>query len=482
MFKEVLFMLKKDYTNSQIIDSIMLFFSCMFLIAAFTGAIYTNQLNTLFSNWILLMRSPSPLVTDYFALGGLGSAYLNAAACGFTCYLFSHFLKGDSTSATLSGYFLVVAHCLYGLNFLNFWPCFLSTMLFIVIKSQNIKENLHICMFATSFGPFIGEFLFRYSRESSFVLGKMPLTEYGITLTILFSLVIGFIIPPLLTQASSWHKSYNLFNAGLAFGILGFFFYTFFYTTMNIPAPAAIDTSNLHYLDHNSSYLLFNNLFFLITFGICIFKGYQLNKKSFTSFKELIHDTGYQNDFSLKYQMPTCLINLGCCGLLFLVYLNVIMLYSDGAGFTGATAGVLIASLTFTAKGQHPRNIFPIMIGYQLLYFFGLGYTAYHGTTLSWSISSQGYINGVAFATGLAPIVSEFGGLAGIVAGFLCASMCTSTGAIHGRLVLYNGGFTAGLTALILVPILEHYFKPLINSDLKVESNMKYMLSFWKKK
>lgn len=39
----------------------------------------------------------------------------------------------------------------------------------------------------------------------------------------------------------------------------------------------------------------------------------------------------------------------------------------------------------------------------------------------------------------------------------MCASMCTATSALHGGLVLYNGGFTAGTTALILLPILEHY-------------------------
>lgn len=35
--------------------------------------------------------------------------------------------------------------------------------------------------------------------------------------------------------------------------------------------------------------------------------------------------------------------------------------------------------------------------------------------------------------------------------------MCTATNALHGGLVLYNGGLTAGITALILLPILEHY-------------------------
>jgi hypothetical protein len=35
--------------------------------------------------------------------------------------------------------------------------------------------------------------------------------------------------------------------------------------------------------------------------------------------------------------------------------------------------------------------------------------------------------------------------------------MCTATGMLHGGLVLYNGGFTTGITALILLPILDHY-------------------------
>ena len=44
-----------------------------------------------------------------------------------------------------------------------------------------------------------------------------------------------------------------------------------------------------------------------------------------------------------------------------------------------------------------------------------------------------------------------------MLAGFLSAVICTSTSAIHGGFVLYNGGFTAGLTALVLLPILDYY-------------------------
>ena len=98
-------------------------------------------------------------------------------------------------------------------------------------------------------------------------------------------------------------------------------------------------------------------------------------------------------------------------------------------------------------------------MGYLLLYGVTQFFCGINGRDITWSVSTQSYINGVAFATGLCPIVGRYGVRAGMAAGFLCASMCTATSALHGGFVLYNGGFTAGITALILLPILEHYVK-----------------------
>ena len=89
-----------------------------------------------------------------------------------------------------------------------------------------------------------------------------------------------------------------------------------------------------------------------------------------------------------------------------------------------------------------------------------------NGREITWALSTQAYLNGVAFATGLCPIVGRYGIRAGFAAGFLCASMCTATSALHGGYVLYNGGFTAGITALILLPILEHYI-PRTRDEIK---------------
>ena len=67
-------MKQKSYTNSQIINGTAFGFSAAFLISAWIAAIYTGEWGNVFSNWYHIMISPCPLVTDYFALGGLSGA------------------------------------------------------------------------------------------------------------------------------------------------------------------------------------------------------------------------------------------------------------------------------------------------------------------------------------------------------------------------------------------------------------------------
>lgn len=458
-----------SFTNSQLINATALFFSFFFFLSAFIAALYTGEFGSVFYDWYLIMISPCPLVTDYLSIGGLGSAMLNAGACGMVCSLFMLGLKGESHANTLAGFFLVVAHCFYGLNFLNMWPCFLAPFLYLHLKKLNYKNNLHICMFATSFSPFISEFLFRYTQKGSYQFGELSLTWEGILLAFLFSILLGFIIPAILPGAQAWHKGYNLYNGGLAFGIFGFFVFNFMYKTMGILSMGRISRNNEIYNRFGHSYHLYANLFFLSIFAFCFFFGWLLNGKSIRGYRRLLKDTGHRSDFSEKYGMPLCLINIGVHGTFFLLYLNLVITFTNGAGFTGPTIGVLLAALTFTAMGQHPLNVWPILLGYQLLYLVTAFFCHANGREVTWALSTQAYINGVAFATGLCPIVGRYGVRAGVAAGFMCASMCTATSALHGGFVLYNGGFTAGITALILIPILEHY-QPAVRDELKPQN------------
>ncbi|MBQ7455794.1 MAG: DUF1576 domain-containing protein [Clostridia bacterium] len=461
-----------EQLNSRIIDALTLSLSLALLLGAAAAAVYTGTGGTLLADFSRILTTPGPLVTDYFGIGSLSATFLNAGLCGLTMWAFMALLPGPSHVNTLAGYFLVVAHAFYGLNYLNMWPCFLASFLYLWLQRLDFNENLHVCMFCTCFSPFVSELLFRYTLGSDYVPGVLQVTGKGVFLTVCFTAVVAFVAPAILPGTKAWHKGYNLYNGGLAFGMLGFFLFNLLYRAMGVHTPYVPPFFNPVYEAHNCSYAVFCHVFLLLIFAGCVLAGYLLNARSFHGLSMLFTDTGYQSNFARKYGMPLCLINIGLYGALFLVYLNMVTYYTTGAGYTAPTFGVIFASLTFTAMGQHPRNVWPIFLGYPLLSFFVWAFNIIMAGEATWTVSTQAYINSVAFATGLCPLVGRYGARAGVAAGFLCASLCTATSALHGGLMLYNGGFTAGVATLILLPILEHYIPaPRDDMDQHIDLN-----------
>ena len=447
----------------RIIALYMGFLSLAFFIATPIAIAVTGETN-FWENLFRILTSPAKLVTDYFALGSLGSAFFNAAVCGLACNLIILISRAKSTATTFAGYMLVVAHGFYGLNFLNMWPPLLGVLLFCFIRKTPFRENVHIALFSTALGPFISDFLFRYSLGEQFISGEPKTTVLGIVLAILFGLATGFVVPALLPGTAAMHRGYNMYKAGLAIGILGIFVYAFLYQTLGLDAPAPLTIDNPAYYALPYAYRGFMNVFFILLFSTTILMGYLLNRKSFRGYRELLKSTGYGVDFLDKFGMPVCLINVGVYGLCFVAYLNVAFILPEifpflpqGVGFTGATVGVTFAALTFAADGQQPRTVAPIVLGYVILQVIVCALCWLCRFDVPWTLSTQSYINGLAFATGLCPFAGKYGFKVGLLAGFLSAVICTSTAAMHGGFVLYNGGFNAGLTALVLLPVLDYY-------------------------
>ena len=447
----------KHYNSSNCIKGISLFFSICFLIACPIAAFYLDIWPDVWHDFIIILLSPSPLVTDYFQTGNLSSAFLNAALCGFGCCAFMYGLKVNCRPPMLAGYFLVVAHCFYGLNFLNMWPPFIGILIFCKIKKLKFRDNLDMAMFATAFGPFISELLFRYHAIDDYLMNTLHISLLGIIYMILFTVFLGIAIPAMLPGALKLHKGYNLYNGGLAFGLLGFFLYAFMYKTFGLEPPTPHEPFNPIYAYYNNSYQLFVTCFFAIVFSLILAYGWWANGKSFKGYGELLKSTGHKANFFESYGAPLVCINIGIYGFMLLAYFSFVVTFTDGAGFTGATTGIILAALTFSSQGQHPKNVWPVLLGYAILSAYITGFCTIAGLEIPWSLSTQGYMNGAAFATGLCPIVGKFGRRWGVLAGIMCAVMCTSTSAIHGGFVLYNGGLTSGITALILIPCIEYY-------------------------
>ncbi|MBE6549401.1 MAG: DUF1576 domain-containing protein [Ruminococcaceae bacterium] len=462
----------KSTFSERLIRAYPLFISLFFLIASPIAVLYTKEWD-FFDNLWRILTSPSKLVTDYFALGGLGSTLFNAAVCGLFANLVIYVSRAKANATILAGYMLIVAHCFYGLNFINMWPSFLGVLLYCIVLKRPISENIHVAFFSTALAPFVSEVLFRYSI-GKFDASVTQISAVGIILSIVCGLAIGFVVPALLPGTTAMHRGYNLYKAGLAIGILGIFIHAFMYQTLGVNEPADIIIDNPNYYSLPYAYRGFMNVFFVILFSITFLVGFILNKRSFKDYGKLLKCTGYGTDFTDKFGMPLCMINIAIYGFAILAYLNIIFILPEifpqlptGVGFTGATVGIVFAALTFAADGQHPRNVLPIALGYIALLAIVIVICLLSGFDIPWTLSTQAYINGLAFATGLCPIAGKYGFGYGVLAGLLSAMICAVTADMHGGFVLYNGGFNAGLTALVLIPILDFYkVKPKHDDDI----------------
>lgn len=444
--------------KSNAVKAICLYFSLSFIIVCPIAAAYTNEFDTLFGDLIHIYTMPCPLVTDYFELGSLPSAFLNAGICGMIFNLFMYISGMKADSSTFAGYFLVIAHCFYGLNLVNMLPPILGFIVYCTVKKQNFIDNFTTAMFSTAFGPFISELLFRYTLGDSFSHDKIQVTLLGVILTLVLCIALGFIIPAILPSAKKFHKGYDLYNAGLAFGIMGFFLNALMYNTVGVEPAQPVTHINEAYASASFSFTSFISLYLIICFVTLFILGVWLNRGKL-HYKELLSESGYNTDNLNKYPTGTIIINLSFYGVMMLVYMVLVTELTAGAGYTGATLGVTFAALTFCTSAQHPKNVWPILAGYIILSIIISGAHYLSGNDFPWTLSTQCYINGVAFATGLCPISGKFGIKAGILAGITAAIISSSTSVLHGGFVLYNGGFTAGLAAMILIPLLEFYSK-----------------------
>lgn len=447
------------HSINQMVRKLSAFFAFDLLLAAVIAAVYLNESpSQVFQEFFTILTSPSPLVTDYFYLGSLPAALLNAGLCGLCCSLLIQ-LQGTKYRPNIwAGYFLVIAHAFYGLNLLNIWPLIIAFTVYCRMHQLRLRDNLDKAMFITSFSPFISEILFRYPvLRVTWTIGAVSFNPVSVCICFLLSFFVAFTLPAMLPGTSKLHRGYNLYNGGLATGLLGLFLYGLLFKTMGIVSNGPLVLSNLTYALHRQSYPIFGNVFFGLIALASILYGWFLNGRSFRGYTNLLQDSGYKANFFHDYGIALTWMNLGFYLLMILAYFDIVIALTKGAGFTGPTFGIILAAMTFAASGQHPHNVWPILLGYVTLSLMVHGICMISGRDIPWTLSTQAYMNGVAFATGLCPFAGKFGWKIGVLAGMFSAVMCTTTSAMHGGFVLYNGGLTAGITALILVPILDTY-------------------------
>ena len=451
-----------EFERGRAVRQISLLLSFAFLLAVPAGILFTGE-NNLITDFLRLITSPCPLITDYFLISSLPATFLNAALCGLACTIMLYCADlGKLNGSNWAGYFLVVGHCFYGLNFINMWPPVLGVLIYFRLRGLRFRDRLDVVMFSTAFGPFVSELMFRYPLFLNYPIhiGPHSVNAAGIAAALALGAFLGFTVPAILPGAKLLHRGFNLYNGGLAFGLIGLLVYSFLYKTMGVDAPQTRMVWDALYTSKLNRYFIFCNCFYIMLFVFCLLYGFLENGRTVKGYNKILKTSGLGNDYILEFEDSLSWINMGFYGLFIILYFDFVILTGGGTGgWTAPTCGVVLAAVTFASAGQHPKNVWPIMAGYAALFALISLVCLLTGKTPPWTLATQGYINGFAFATGLCPFAGCYGPFVGIIAGFIHAVLCTTTSVIHGGFVLYNGGLTAGLTALILTPMLAHYYR-----------------------
>lgn len=369
-----------------------------------------------------IIREPDFLITDYFIIGGVGAAFVNAGILTLVSIGIVYGLGMDFDGHTITSACLMFGFSLFGKNLLNIWAIMLGVFLYAWYHRTSVSRYIYIGYYGTSLSPIITQVMQMWELPIPVRMG----------LCILTGTVIGFVLPPLCTHVHYSHKGYSLYNVGFAGGIIATVIVSMF-KSFGITIESRLIWSE----GNNGMFLALLSVLFggMILYGVLSGK-----KEAVRGYRNILKCYGLGGtDYYKTEGGSATLINMGVNGLA-----SMIILVALGGELNGPTIGSIFTVVGFSATGKHLRNILPVMAGVCLA-----------SVAKNWSITDPSAQLALLLSTTLAPIAGEFGILAGVLAGFLHSSVALNVGIVYGGMNLYNNGFAGGIVAIFLVPVIQ---------------------------
>lgn len=380
---------------------------------------FLQPADELFAGLVAIISDSSVLVTDYLAIGGIGATFVNAGILALLCVALLLKLDMKPNGSIILSLFLVFGFGFFGKNLLNSWPVMAGVYLYSVKKKHPFRNYIIIALMSTSLAPAVNQ-IFLLVTDALFL---------SFILSTLGGVLLGFIMPPLVSHCIKMHEGFILANAGFASGFIA------------ITYVAILKAFGFNMTSKNiwsSEYTLQLAVILFIVFGTMVIMGFIWNKEPISGLWELTQESGrVVTDFIILYGNFIPLINMGLIGI-FYTFLTLVL--------TGEINGPFIAGIFtvagFAAFGLNFKNVLPITFGSVL---------AAHLNLISYDPNTLMIM--VLFGTALAPFSGYFGPLWGVAAGFIHLCLTLSVGVINAGVNLYNNGFVAGLVVIILLPI-----------------------------
>lgn len=388
------------------------------LLAAFALILQPDA--SLFSGFWRIQTAQMGLITDPVCIGGAGAALLNAAALLLLSTLLVFFQRMPFTGLTVACLFMMAGFALLGKNLLNSLPILLGGFLYARFKGESFSKYTYLTLFTTCLSPMVSYFLLHTDVQIHYVT------------MILTGAVLGFVTPAISAYTVRIHQGYNLYNVGFAAGFAAL-------AMVSVLRGFGVEFETQS--TWSTEYGLPLTLLMLILLIGLLALGMVLGCRSWKQYRKILSHSGrVVTDFIALEGMGTTFVNMALVGLIGLIYLLAV-----GVPLNGPLVCCLFAMTGFAAFGKHPRNVLPVMAGAILAASF----------MKELSLTSPSVLLATLLCTGLAPIAGQFGGLWGLAAGFIHMAIVQNTSYLYAGLNLYNNGFSAGLTCVVMLPLIE---------------------------
>lgn len=418
--------------NQVKIYRILSFYGLIFILFGFI----VDSPGEIFTGLYKIIIDPDFLITDYFSVGGVGATFVNSGILTLISIFILYKLKVEINGASISTIWLMSGFALFGKNIANIWFIILGVAIYAWYQNTSVKKYIYIALLGTALSPIVTQVIFGFEIP---MIISFPLGAF-------LGILIGFILSPLASYLMRVHQGFNLYNIGFTSGIIGTILVAVF-------KSYGFEAEKRSILSSGNNLTI--SVFLISMLFIMFLTGYVLNGKSLKGLKNIYNYHGrLVTDFVLLEGFPVTLMNMAINGTA-----AVMLVLLVGGEINGPIIGGIFTVIGFSAFGKHLKNMTPIVIGVML-----------GNITTSSSLGDSLVLLAALFGTTLAPIAGEFGWVAGIIAGFLHSSLTLHVGYLHAGFNLYNNGFSGGLVAAIMVPIIEALRKDDSSESRKAKS------------
>ncbi|MDA9470258.1 DUF1576 domain-containing protein [Enterococcus sp. 5H] len=408
---------EKNQTNRSYY--LLIGYCILLLIIGFLSEPFT----TLLAGMILILTSPSNLLTDYIELGTLGSAFVNSGLLTLISVLLAKKEKVPINGAIIAALFTVSGCSFFGKNLYNSIPIIIGGLCYARLVKKPFSQFIVVSLFGSALSPIISYLTFGLSLPFAF----------SVPLGCIVGILIGMILPPLASHVLTFHQGFSLYNVGFTSGLIAMIF-----TGILRMFGWKIEGKNLISTAYHKELLLFLIFLFLLMFLV----GFILNHFSLKGFKAISKTSGKLiTDFISIAGIGATMMNMAIIGLLLVGYTQL-----SHSTLNGPIVGAILSAVGFSAFGNHLLNSLPLLVSVYL--------TAQLSSVFE--IDQTTVVLAGIFGTGLAPIAGYYGITFGLLAGFLHMSIVTNVSYLHGGLNLYNNGFSTGFVAAVMVPLLDN--------------------------